>query len=251
MGEEKTRYFIQLAYNGTPFNGWQIQPNDPTVQQELEDALSTVLREKVEVVGCGRTDTGVHASQYFAHFETTRKFDSDTLVFKINCMVPFEIALQKIVAVPKDLHARFSAIQRTYFYFISPKKDPFDFHKSWYMHQDLDIEKMNKAALQLIGKHDFTSFSKLHTQTKTNICTISEAFWEREGGMLKFTISADRFLHNMVRAIVGTLVEVGRKKLTVDDFQGIIDSKSRQNAGPSVPAHGLFLARIKYPNFEV
>lgn len=241
------RYFIKLSYNGKPFKGWQIQPNDPSVQEEIEKVISTVLREKIGVVGCGRTDSGVHASEYFAHFETTQPVDQESLKFKMNCMLPFEVAIHDIFPVTEDLHARFSAEARTYHYFINQEKDAFNYEQSWFMHKPLVIEDMNQACKLLIGKHDFTSFSKLHTQTRTNFCTITAAGWERKGAQLIFTVTADRFLHNMVRAIVGTCLEVGRGKLSVDGFQKVIEAKSRQKAGVSVPGHGLYLARIKYP----
>ncbi len=241
------RYFIQLAYNGAPFNGWQIQPEAPSVQQELEEALSKILRHPINVVGCGRTDSGVHASKFFAHFETHKKIDAKSLLFKVNCIISFEIALYKIYKVDSEMHARFSANSRTYHYFINPIKDPFYFKTSWFMHQDLDLVKMNQACAHLLGSHDFTSFSKLHTQTRTNDCTISEAKWEKIDNQLRFTITADRFLHNMVRAIVGTCVNVGKGKITPLDFKEIIELKSRQKAGASVPAHGLFLVDVTYP----
>jgi len=241
------RYFIKLAYNGKPFNGWQIQPNAPTVQEEIETALFTVLREKINVVGCGRTDTGVHASEFFAHFETDISFELDQFAFKLNCIIPFEISIYDIWKVAPDFHARFTATARTYHYYINQIKDPFDFDKSWYMHQDLDMDQMNNACKHLMGTQDFTSFSKLHTQTRTNNCTITKAKWERVEGKLRFTITADRFLHNMVRAIVGTSVNVGKGKITPSDFKEIILAKSRQKAGASVPAQGLFLAKVDYP----
>jgi len=241
------RYFIELAYNGTPFNGWQIQPNAPTVQQELEEALAKILRIKTGVTGCGRTDSGVHASEFFAHFESDSEIDTEKFAFKLNCMISQEIAIHSIYKVENDLHARFSATARTYHYFINQKKDAFGFNTSWFMHAPLDLDKMNEACKLLIGTQDFTSFSKLHTQTKTNICTISQAYWKQTGTNLAFTITADRFLHNMVRAIVGTTIEVGKGKKTVEDFGVVIESKSRQNAGASVPGHGLFLAKIEYP----
>jgi tRNA pseudouridine38-40 synthase len=242
------RYFIKLAYSGSPFNGWQIQPNAPTVQEELEKALFTVLRQKINVVGCGRTDTGVHASEFFAHFETDLDFDVSKLPFKLNCIIPFEIAIYDIWKVSADFHARFTATSRTYHYFINQVKDPFNFNKSWYLHQDLDLDKMNEACQYLLGEQDFTSFSKLHTQTRTNICTVTEAKWVQVGHQIRFTVTANRFLHNMVRAIVGTSVNVGKGKITPKDFNEIIAAKSRQKAGASVPAHGLFLVGIGYPD---
>lgn len=241
------RFFIKLAYNGAPFNGWQIQPDAPTVQQELEVALGTILREKTAIVGCGRTDSGVHASEFYAHFDTKSKVELESLTFKLNCMISKEIAIDSIFEVPNELHARFSATARTYHYQINQVKDAFNFEKSWFTHAQLDVEAMNRACTHLIGKQDFTSFSKLHTQTKTNLCTISEAFWVRNGTNLTFTVTADRFLHNMVRAIVGTCIEAGKGKLTSKEFKEVIEAKSRQKAGASVPGHGLFLAKISYP----
>jgi len=241
------RYFIKLSYNGTPFNGWQIQPDAPTVQQELEDAISKIFQSKTGVLGCGRTDSGVHASEFFAHFETEETFEEESLAFKLNCMISNEIAIEKIVKVAEELHARFSATARTYHYYINQKKNAFRFNESWFMHSKLDVVLMNEACQFLIGKQDFTSFSKLHTQTRTNICTITEAYWSANNGNLKFTITADRFLHNMVRAIVGTTISVGKGRMNPDEIKTIIAAKSRQKAGASVPAQGLFLARIKYP----
>jgi tRNA pseudouridine38-40 synthase len=241
------RYFIKLSYKGTPFFGWQIQPNAPTVQSKLEESLSRVLRDKIGVTGCGRTDSGVHASEFFAHFDTDQSIEIESLKFKLNCMIPKEIAIHEIYPVPEDLHARFSAEARTYHYFINQKKDAFRFQESWLMHADLNIKAMNEACGFLIGKQDFTSFSKLHTQTKTNLCTITEAYWAMNNDQLIFTVTADRFLHNMVRAIVGTTVEVGKEKISPLEFKNIILAQNRQKAGASVPAVGLFLARIKYP----
>lgn len=245
-----TRYFIKLSYKGTPFNGWQIQPNASTVQGKIEDALGKILRAPIGVTGCGRTDSGVHAREFFAHFDFEGVIDTSQVLFKLNCMLPREIAIHDIYEVSEDLHARFSAISRTYHYYINQEKSAFRFQESWFMHSHLDIDEMNKACEVLIGRHDFTSFSKLHTQTKTNFCTIKEAYWETENTHLKFTITADRFLHNMVRAIVGTTVEVGKGKLTVEGFKNVIEAQNRQKAGASVPAEGLFLARIVYPELK-
>lgn len=241
------RYFMELSYDGAPFCGWQIQPDAPSVQQELEDKLSIILRTKTPVVGCGRTDTGVHASQYFAHFEGEFTMPEEVLAFKLNCMLPAEVAIHRVFEVAQDTHARFSAEARTYHYFISPSKNAFAHTHSWYMHQPLDVAKMNEACHYLLGEQDFTSFSKLHTQVNHNFCTITFAQWEEVNGQLKFTITANRFLRNMVRAIVGTLIEVGRGKIEPSDLQQIITQKSRQKAGASVPGHGLFLAKIEYP----
>lgn len=240
------RYFIQLAYNGSPFFGWQIQPNLTTVQGVIENALHLLLREEISVTGCGRTDTGVHAKQFFAHFETEQNIDSQNLTDKLNNFLPKEIAIEQIFSVANDMHARFSAISRTYKYYISTSKEPFNFHFSFRVYQKLDIEKMNQAADLLLHTEDFTSFSKLHTQVNNNICHVSEARWQNENGQLVFTITADRFLRNMVRAIVGTLLEVGKGKLTLPEFQQIINQKDRGKAGKSVPAHALFLENVRY-----
>lgn len=240
------RYFIQLAYNGSPFFGWQIQPNLTTVQGVIENALHLLLREEISVTGCGRTDTGVHAKQFFAHFETEQNIDSQNLTDKLNNFLPKEIAIEQIFSVANDMHARFSAISRTYKYYISTSKEPFNFHFSFRVYQKLDIEKMNQAADLLLHTEDFTSFSKLHTQVNNNTCHVSEARWQNENGQLVFTITADRFLRNMVRAIVGTLLEVGKGKLTLPEFQQIINQKDRGKAGTSVPAHALFLENVRY-----
>ena len=240
------RYFIQLAYNGSPFFGWQIQPNLTTVQGVIENALHLLLREEISVTGCGRTDTGVHAKQFFAHFETEQNIDSQNLTDKLNNFLPKEIAIEQIFSVANDMHARFSAISRTYKYYISTSKDAFNFHFSFRIYQKLNIEKMNQAADLLLHTEDFTSFSKLHTQVNNNICHVSEARWQNENAQLVFTITADRFLRNMVRAIVGTLLEVGKGKLTLPEFQQIINQKDRGKAGTSVPAHALFLENVRY-----
>jgi len=243
------RYFIQLSYKGTNYHGWQFQPNAISVQEVLVKAFSTILREEIEITGAGRTDTGVHAIDFMAHFDT--KIENihldDKFIFKINSYLPKDIAIHKIIPVLKEAHARFDAISRTYNYYIHQKKDPFLLESSSFIPQDLDVEAMNTASNLLFNFIDFTSFSKLHTDVKTNNCKITEAFWRQENHKLIFTISADRFLRNMVRAIVGTLLEVGKHKLTINDFTQIIESKNRSKAGVSVPAQGLFLSSINYP----
>ena len=243
------RYFIHLAYNGTPYHGWQIQPNASSVQETLENAFSLLLGETIGIVGCGRTDTGVHASDFYAHFETEQEL-SDTeltqLTFKVNSFLSEDIRIYRIFVVNDDVHARFSATARTYQYHVSDVKQPFgkDFcHRVFY---NPDIEMMNKAADILFEYTDFTSFSKLHTQTATNNCTILYARWDMVGEEYVFTISANRFLRNMVRAITGTLLEVGRGKLSLDDFRKVIESKNRCNAGTSLPAKALFLTKVEY-----
>ncbi|MBO4646275.1 MAG: tRNA pseudouridine(38-40) synthase TruA [Bacteroidales bacterium] len=240
------RYFMELAYNGTPFCGWQVQPGVSTVQGVMEHTLSLMLREPIAVTGCGRTDTGVHARQFFAHFETDTAVDTLLFTRKLNSFLPKEIAVKRIFAVPADLHARFSAQSRTYKYYVAVQKEPFQFHYSYRFFADLDRDKMNEAASVLMEIEDFTSFSKLHTQVNTNICHVSYARWEMEEGMLVFTVTADRFLRNMVRAIVGTLLQVGEGKTTFSEFQEIIRRKDRCAAGASVPAHALFLHAVSY-----
>ncbi|MFT4754565.1 MAG: tRNA pseudouridine38-40 synthase, partial [Salibacteraceae bacterium] len=195
--------------------------------------------------------SGVHASEYFAHFETNQLLDLEALKFKLNCMLSSEIAIADIFKVSDDLHARFSATARTYNYFINQEKEAFNYRQSWFMHSPLSLTDMNEACTYLLGKQDFTSFSKLHTQTRTNNCTISEASWTRQGANLVFVITADRFLHNMVRAIVGTCIEVGKGKIMPLEMKTIIEQKSRQKAGASVPGHGLFLAKINYPILNI
>ena len=243
------RYFIHLAYNGTPYHGWQIQPNASSVQETLENAFSLLLSETIGIVGCGRTDTGVHASDFYAHFETEQELsevDLAQLTFKANSFLSEDIRIYRIFVVNDDVHARFSATARTYQYHVSNVKQPFgkDFcHRVFYYP---DIELMNKAAKILFEYTDFTSFSKLHTQTATNNCTILYARWDMVEEEYVFTISANRFLRNMVRAITGTLLEVGRGKLSLDDFRKVIESKNRCNAGTSLPAKALFLTKVEY-----
>jgi tRNA pseudouridine38-40 synthase len=242
------RYTLQLSYNGTRYFGWQRQPNEISVQEVIEKALSTVLREEIAVVGAGRTDTGVHASFFVMHFDVSNEIqEPEKLVYHLNRFLPEDIAIQKIRKVDDNFHARFSAISRTYKYYISTEKNPFQTETSFQYTGVLDVEKMNDAAQLLFEFRDFTSFSKLHTDVKTNNCKIVQAEWTKENRQLVFTIKADRFLRNMVRAIVGTLLEVGKGKLTVYDFRKIIELKNRGIAGTSVPAQGLFLADIEYP----
>ena len=244
----KQRYFLQCSYNGTNYHGWQIQPNAISVQEIFENALATILREKISVVGAGRTDTGVHASFFILHFESAvSEIDSEKMVYKLNSFLPQDIAVQNIWNVNNDTHARFSALSRTYKYFISTKKNPFKTDTTYKYSNQLDIIKMNEATKILFNYEDFTSFSRLHTDVKTNNCKIYLAEWKQENSQLIFTIKADRFLRNMVRAIVGTLLEVGKGKLSVNDFKKIIELKDRGAAGASAPAQGLFLVDIEYP----
>ena len=241
------RYFLELSYKGTNYHGWQVQPNAISVQQVMDEKLSVLLREKIAVTGAGRTDTGVHASFFVLHFDSEHSDLGHDLVHKLNSFLPPDIAAKRLLKVKQDAHARFDAISRTYQYFIETIKNPFTLETAWKYTQDLDAGKMNAAASDLLGTHDFTSFSRLHTDVKTNICTVHHARWERHAGQLVFTIKADRFLRNMVRAIVGTLVEVGKGAITEDGFRKIINLHDRSAAGPSAPAHGLFLTGIEYP----
>lgn len=241
------RYFIKLAYKGTHYHGWQIQENAHTVQAELNEKISLMLGESINLVGCGRTDTGVHARAFYAHLDISNEMDQlESLAFKLNGFLPEDIVVFEIFEVPLDFHARFDAKSRTYKYYISRQKNPFLTDQSFYYHGELDIAKMNAACEILFDHSDFTSFSKLHTQTKTNNCKIYEARWEERGQTLVFTIRADRFLRNMVRAIVGTMIEIGSGKLEVKDMQRIIEARDRSDAGFSVPAEGLFLEDVEY-----
>ncbi len=242
------RYFIELSYNGSTFHGWQIQPNAYSVQEEIESKLSRLhSNAPIKIVGCGRTDTGVHAHHYILHLDIPSVPDTEQFKVKLNRMLPNSIAISNIYAVSNDQHARFTATARTYRYFIHSKKDPFQAATSWYMNQKLDLAKMNEAAKLLLGRQDFTSLSKLHTDAKTNLCDVRVAQWiQVDEDSMYFEITADRFLRNMVRATVGTLVDVGLGKLTPDDIPTILAAMDRQAASTSVPAHGLYLWKIEY-----
>lgn len=241
------RYFIYLSYDGTAYHGWQIQPNGVSIQECLNRALNTILSEGISVTGAGRTDTGVHARLMVAHFDTENEINCERFSDKLNRILPPDIAINKVEKVRNDAHARFSAISRTYKYYISTSKDPFGRNYQWNLRFTPNIELMNKAAELLLECTDFTSFCKLHSDNKTNICHISVARWEQlSDNQLVFTIQADRFLRNMVRAIVGTLVDVGRSKISIEDFRRIIFEKDRCKAGSSAPAEGLFLYDIAY-----
>ncbi|OXB01852.1 tRNA pseudouridine(38-40) synthase TruA [Flavobacterium oncorhynchi] len=240
------RYFIQFAYNGTHYHGWQIQPNASSVQETLNKALSVLLNSRIILMGAGRTDTGVHAEEMYAHFDYDSDIDSKILVHKLNSYLPKDIAIFNLIKVHDDAHCRFDAIKRTYEYHINTVKNPFLQELSWYFNQKLDVALMNKAAKILLQHTDFQCFSKVHTDVNTFDCTIFEAYWKVENSKLIFTISANRFLRNMVRAIVGTLVNIGLHKITLADLENIIASKNREKAGFSVPAHGLYLTKIYY-----
>ena len=239
------RYFIHLSYQGANYCGWQTQPGLPTVQKTLEEALSTLMRQHIAVVGCGRTDTGVHASDFYAHFDSISEVDNN-LVFKLNSFLPPDIAIYDIIPVADNFHARFSALSRTYQYHVSDKRLPFAQGLYSRIYFQPDIDAMNRAADVLMTYDDFTSFAKLHTDNKTNICHIVKAHWDKVGEELVFTITANRFLRNMVRSVTGTLLDVGRGKLDIDGLRTIIERKDRCAAGVSMPAQGLFLTRVEY-----
>ena len=263
------RYFVTLSYDGTRFHGWQVQPNGISVQEELQRALSLLLRTDISVTGAGRTDTGVHAHMMVAHFDFSGEWgevrgetgevggktgevrgesiDCQQLTYKLNRILPQDIAVQRVEPVADDMHARFSALARTYYYYVHTFKSPFLRHYSCELHYDLDFELMNRAAAILLEYEDFGAFCKSHTDVKTTLCHVMKAEWtETEPDQWRFEIKANRFLRNMVRAVVGTLVEVGRHRLTLDDFRRVIEGKRRTEAGESMPAHALFLEKIEY-----
>lgn len=242
------RYFIYLAYDGTNYHGWQIQPNGSSVQEELMKALATFLRHDVEVIGAGRTDAGVHASLMVAHFDHEGELDTTLVAEKLNRLLPRDISIYKVCTVKPDAHARFDATARTYKYYVTTVKHPFNRQYRCRIYGSLDFQRMNEAAQTLFDYSDFTSFSKLHTDVKTNICRIMQAEWTQEDEVTwVFTIRADRFLRNMVRAIVGTLLEVGRGKMTIKGFRQVIELQDRGKAGTSAPGHALFLTNVEYP----
>ncbi len=244
------RYFAYIAYDGTAYHGWQIQPNADSVQQRVNAALSTLLREEVAVTGAGRTDTGVHAAMMAAHFDHSPGLDTEWLCARLNRVLPRDISVTRIVRVNPKAHARFDATARTYHYHVYTRKDPFLRHFAARLVYTPDFRLMNETARLLLDTSDFTSFSKVHTDTKTNICRLTRAEWvEAAPGLWRFEITADRFLRNMVRAVVGTLLDVGRGKITPKEFKDIIDSHDRCSAGDSVPAKALSLVDIKYPDW--
>lgn len=241
------RYFIEIAYKGTNYYGWQRQPNAITVQEVLEGAMTNLIREEIKLMAAGRTDAGVHAKQLFAHFDSEEIKDCSQLVFRLNSFLPRDISVKNIYLVKEDAHARFHAIKREYEYIISLKKDPFSDGFSYLLHQKPAVASMNEAAAALLNYRDFQCFSRTNTDVKTYHCTIEKAYWRLEDNQLVFTIVANRFLRNMVRAIVGTLLEVGHEKTSLKEFHAIIASKNRVNAGSSAPAKGLYLTKVVYP----
>lgn len=241
------RYFIELSYNGKGYHGWQNQPNAISVQETFEKALSTLLSKKITVMGAGRTDAGVHATQMFAHFDYEHAINEAHLLYKLNSFLPVDIAVHDVFKVNSEAHTRFDALSRSYLYRIALKKNAFNFENAYYLKSELDIDNMREATKVLFEYKDFQCFSKSNTDVKTYYCDIMKAEWHQEGDELHFKIQANRFLRNMVRAIVGTLINVGLGKIKVDDLHTIIKSKNRSEAGFSVPAHGLYLEHIEYP----
>ena len=241
------RYFAELRYDGGAYCGWQRQPQSPSVQKSIEQALSKVLRAPIEIVGAGRTDTGVNASYYVAHFDAETEFDIGQTLYKLNMVLPTDIALDSITPVADGAHARFDAREREYTYFISQTKNPFRRNSAWLYYIPLDVVRMNEAAKVLLSNDDFTSFAKLNSNNKTNICHIFDCIWrEEDEGVLRFTIRADRFLRNMVRSIVGTLVDVGRGRYTVEEFAEIVEARDLSRSSGGAPAQGLFLSDVVY-----
>lgn len=246
-------YFMHLSYRGAPFHGWQIQPNAVSVQEVIEDALTKVLRKPTKIVGAGRTDTGVNARCMVAHFDAPHIADEQGFVKALNSIVGRDIAIHSVTPVHADAHARFDATSRTYHYYCTTKKTPFFHTLSWQAPPTLDFDAMNRASELLLNVSDFTSFAKLHTDNKTNICKVTHARWHKVETIpdtYVFIITADRFLRNMVRAVVGTLVEVGRGKLTIEDFRRVIEACDRCSAGTSMPAHALYLWDVTYPYYR-
>ena len=241
------RYFVWFGYDGAAYHGWQIQPNGNSVQEELQKGLSTLLREEISVTGAGRTDAGVHARVMVAHFDTEKALDCRQLAYKLNRLLPQDIAVDRVEQVIADLHARFSATSRTYHYYIHTRKDPFRRAYSCEMHYDLDFAKMNEAGRILTTYEDFGAFCKAHSDVKTTLCQVTKAEWiQTSDSSWYFEITANRFLRNMVRAVVGTLIDVGRGRLSIDEFRKVIEGKRRTEAGESMPANALFLEEIVY-----
>lgn len=244
------RYFIKLSFTGDNYHGWQVQDNAHSVQQELNTAISKVLGEEIKTTGAGRTDTGVHATEFYAHFDSRKKdlhINPKEWLYKFNVVLPFDIAVQSLLPVIPEAHARFDALSRRYQYVINRIKNPFQQKRAYFFYGKLDINLMNKASEILFEYSDFSCFSKSRTQVKTNICNIIEARWEEKEDLLIFTITANRFLRNMVRAIVGTMIDVGKGQTSLEEFRKIIEGRNRSDSGLSVPAHGLYLTKIEYP----
>jgi tRNA pseudouridine38-40 synthase len=242
------RYFIQLSYKGTNYCGWQIQPNAPSVQKEINKCLSVLLGKEINSVGAGRTDTGVHAKEMFAHFDTDKEIEQESVMHRLNKFLPKDIVIHRLYQVNNDAHARFDAIHRTYEYIISKGKNAFLQDSSWLCYAPLDIALMNKASKMMFDYVDFSSFAKIHTDVKTHICKLMVAEWTEDETTYKFTVRADRFLRNMVRAMVGTLVDIGKGKMSPEEIKKILEQMDRGVASASAPAEGLFLIEVAYPN---
>lgn len=249
--EISNTFFLELSYRGTAYHGWQEQENTAeTVQRKIEDVLSQLLNSEIKITGCGRTDTGVHARKYFAHIITSKielPLNKNKWVYKINSLLPDDIVVDSLYLMRKDAHARYSAVSRTYKYYITKNKNAFAQDLAWKLNMEIDIDKLNKAASALLLYDDFSSFKKAHTQNKSNKCKVTYAKWSIENDMIVFTITADRFLRNMVRAIVGTMIDIAKGKLNENDFCTLIENRSRTDSGMSAPAHGLFLVNVQYP----
>ena len=242
------RYFIRLAYDGSRYHGWQQQNNALSIEHLVNEALGTVLRQTIKVTGCGRTDAGVHAEEFYAHFDCDSAIENkDSMAYNLNSLLPDDIVIHQIINVKEDAHARFSAVRRTYKYRINTHRTPFGKEYEFFMHRKPDIVLMNQASKILMEYHDFSCFSKSHTQVNNFICRIFEAGWQESGDRLVFTITANRFLRNMVRAIVGTMLDTGLHKITLEEFRQVIENGQRSGAGMSVPAQGLFLTKVEYP----
>lgn len=241
------RYFITLSYDGAGYHGWQIQPNGVTIEETIEKSLSTLFHQSVDIIGAGRTDTGVNASMMVAHMDLPCEIDCQQIVYRLNRMLPRDIAIHDIQRVADDMHARFSATSRTYHYYLHTQKNPFLRHYSWEVHYPLDFDRMNDASMLLLGEKDFKCFCKTGADVSSTICNVTKATWILQPqGQWMFAITANRFLRNMVRAIVGTLIDVGRDRISIDDFTRILETGTRKDAGESVPGYPLFLADIKY-----
>lgn len=241
------RYFVELKFKGTKYAGWQRQKNSLTVQELVDKAISTILKSEIFTTGCGRTDSGVHARYFVAHFDYINEIDKKNFIYKVNAILPEDIAILNIYKVQDNAHARYSAISRTYEYIITKKKDPFEIDTALFFPHELNLNLMNNACEVLKKYEDFSSFAKLHSNTKTNICKIFNAFWLENNEKIIFKITANRFLRNMVRAIVGTMLEIGQEKINLNEFVKIIESNDRSKAGKSVDAKGLFLIDVNYP----
>jgi tRNA pseudouridine38-40 synthase len=242
------RFLFEIAYNGTAYNGWQTQHQGTSIQSVVEDAMSKLLREKIEIVGSGRTDAGVHCEQQYFHADISHTFDSVNFLQKLNAFLPKDIFVPTVRAIKQDAHARYSAVERMYHYRMTSRKNPFTLGLELHYFKKLDIALMNEAASTMLGEQDFECFSKVKTNVKHFLCDVKKAKWEEDGDKLQFTIVANRFLRGMVRAVVGTLLDVGTRKITVEDFRRIINSRDRKEAGANVPPYGLYLTSVKYPS---